>query len=357
VILGTRPEAIKLAGVVRALGDRARLIHTGQHFDRRMWSDVAAALGLPAPEESFSIGGTHRGEQIGEATTVLTRHLLARPAAAVVVQGDTNSTLAGALAGTATGTPVVHVEAGLRSNDRGMPEEINRLLVDRVADLCCAPLERNAEILRAEGVPPQAIAVTGNTLADVATGLLPPPDRTAATLAAHGLVPDGYVLATVHRPSNVDDPQRLAAVLAALGAAAHDVPVLFPVHPRTRARILAAGLTVPAGVLAVEPVDPATFLSLLSRARLAVSDSGGVQEEACLFRRPLLVLRDTTERPELLDGWCRLVGDGDPAGAISTAVRDAVDWGRLLSERDLPYPIGPAGPRIVAALDSLLDRR
>jgi len=362
VVIGTRPEAVKLSGVVHALGGRARIAHTGQHYDEAMWQAVAGQVALPAPQVRITVGGSHRGEQIGTATAELTRHLVAHPAAAVVVQGDTNSTLAGALAGNATGTPVVHVEAGLRSDDLSMPEESNRLLVDRIADLCCAPTEANAERLRREGISADRIAVTGNTLFDALAELLPGPEQQAAALAAHGVDDGGYVLATLHRSANVDDAERLASLLRGLAVLAARVPVLLPLHPRTRSAAEQAGLLGPrsaplgarSGLQVLPPLKPSDFLALEAGAGLIVSDSGGVQEEACFLRRPLLVLRDSTERPELLDGWCELLGDRDPGAVLPAAWQRAGTWRSGLLTRRPPYDAAGASQRIVDRLDQLI---
>lgn len=349
--VGTRPEAIKVAGIVRELGDHGRIIHTGQHYDRNMWKDVLADLPGVEVDHHVSVGGRHRGEQIGKATELITQHLVAHPARALVVQGDTNSTLAGALAANAVGIPVIHVEAGLRSHDRSMPEEINRLLVDAVADLCCAPTAANAEQLASEGVGPERVLVTGNTLADAMTTLLPTPPERARTRERLGL-PERYVLSTVHRAGTVDDAARLGPLLTALAALAEQVPVVLPLHPHTRARVEQFGLQPVLDTLTVlPPLSPRDFLGLEADAALLLSDSGGVQEEACLLRRPLLVLRDSTERPELLAGWCRLLGDQAPGEAIAQAWRDVPEWTAGLARRPLPYGQDGASARIVAEID------
>jgi UDP-N-acetylglucosamine 2-epimerase (non-hydrolysing) len=355
VVAGTRPEAVKLAGVTRALGARAVLAHTGQHYDDAMWDSVRREVGLPEPRVRIEVGGSHRGVQIGTATAALTQYLLAHPLAAVLVQGDTNSTLAGALAANATGTLLVHVEAGLRSDDPTMPEESNRVLVDRVADLCCAPAEQNAARLRTEGVPEDRIAVTGNTLFDALHELLPGPQRRRATLDRYDVRPDRFVLATVHRMANVDHPGRLTGLLEGLAVLSRQAPVLFPVHPRTLAAARAAGLQPLLDRLRLlDPLSPGEFLTLEAEAGLVASDSGGVQEEACFLRRPLVVLRDSTERPELLDGWCELLGDREPCEVLLAAWRRAPQWRGDLASRALPYAEGGASARIVAELDARL---
>lgn len=352
LVMGTRPEAIKLAGLARALGDRGRIVHTGQHYDKEMWQDVLADLAGVDVTDHITIGGLSRGEQIGDATSAITRYLLEHPVRAVVVQGDTNSTLAGGLAASAVGVPLVHVEAGLRSHDRRMPEELNRILTDAVADLCCAPIEANADQLRREGVTDDRILVTGNTLADALSTLAATPDESAAALATHGVRAGEYALITVHRAGTVDDRQALACLVEAFAALARTTTVLLPLHPRTHSRLRAFGLEEALGnVRVTAPLAPKEFMALEACAGLIISDSGGVQEEACLFRRPLLVVRDSTERPELLDGWCLLLGDDDPRTAVARAWSDAPDWARSLAARPIPYGAPEASQRILAEID------
>jgi UDP-N-acetylglucosamine 2-epimerase (non-hydrolysing) len=358
VVAGTRPEIIKLVGVLSALGERARLIHTGQHFDRELWAIVARDLALREPALRINVGGLSRGEQIGTATTQLTHHLLEQPVGALIVQGDTNSTLAGALAAEATGTPLLHVEAGLRSGDLGMPEEINRLLTDRLATVCCAPTEANAATLISEGIPADRIRVTGNTLADALGALLPAPPRRSQLLAQFGVSAQGYALVTLHRAGNVDDPSTLRSLLPAICALAELTPVLLPMHPHTRARIVQSGLASLLGCARVlAPLSPQTFLALEEGAGLVVTDSGGVQEEAALLGVPCLILRNSTERPELLAGWSRLLGDDDPVEAVTRAWADASPWRRALAAAESPYPPGSASAQIAALACDLADVR
>ncbi|MEL4357786.1 MULTISPECIES: non-hydrolyzing UDP-N-acetylglucosamine 2-epimerase [unclassified Luteococcus] len=348
VVVGTRPEAIKLAGIARLLGAGGRVLHTGQHYDEAMWRNVLADLAGVRVADHIDVGGRLRGEQIGLATMELTRYLTEHPVRAVVVQGDTNSTLAGGLAASATGTPLVHVEAGLRSHDRTMPEEINRILVDQVADLCCTPLEANAAQLRREGVTDDRICITGNTLLDAISVVSPDDAERGRLLAELDLTEGGYVLSTVHRAGTVDDERKLTQLVEALAALAERTTVLVPMHPHTAKNIERWGLGDRLGkVRVIGPQPPRTFVGLESGAGLLVSDSGGVQEEACLFRRPLLVVRDSTERPELLDGWCRLLGDEDPTDAMLRAWADAPAWRAGLAERPLPYPEHSASRLIV----------
>lgn len=351
VVLGTRPEAIKLAGLCRAAGSRARVVHTGQHYDAQLWHDVVDDLAGVSIATSLEIGGRSRGEQIGSGVEQLTRYLDAHPARCVVVQGDTNSTLAGALAASSLQIPVVHVEAGLRSDDRSMPEELNRILVDALADLCCAPTPGNAERLQREGVSGERVVVTGNTLAGALSHLLPAPEARKDIVERAGLPMDGYILCTIHRAGTVDDRHRLTAALGAVRAMSGRAPVLMPMHPHTAHNVRRWGLEpLLEGMLVVPPMAPREFLAFEAAAAMIVSDSGGVQEEACFLRRPLVVLRTSTERPELLDGWCRLVGTADPGDVLAQAWRDLPDWRHALQTRPFPYGTQDASACILAEI-------
>ncbi len=352
LIVGTRPEAIKLAGIARSLGGRARVVHTGQHYDETMWSNVLHDLAGVSVSANIHIGGQSRGAQIGDAVTELTRYLTEHPGRAVVVQGDTNSTLAGAIAASTLGIPIVHVEAGLRSHDRTMPEEMNRILVDAVADLCCAPMATNAAQLRSEGVQEDRILITGNTLIDALDTLRTSEAETRDILDRHGVTDGAYVLSTIHRAGTVDDPARLGAALGALASLADHTTVLLPLHPHTAKNVEKWMLAETLGaVRLIAPLPPREFMALEANAALLVSDSGGVQEEACFFRRPLVILRDSTERPELLSGWCRLVGPDDPRAVLEQAWRDLPEWFADLQTRSLPYPTDTASQVILTAVD------
>ncbi len=355
VILGTRPEIVKLAGIIRGLGDRARVIHTGQHYDAELSDVFFSQFGLHPPVEVLDVGGRSRGHQIGEATARLDTAFTAHPPEAVVVQGDTNSALAGGLAANAGAIPLVHVEAGLRSFDRGMPEEHNRVLVDHVADLCLAPTEASRGNLLAEGIPDGRIVVTGNTVVEAVLELLPSPEDRHRLLREHGVAAEGFVLSTFHRPENVDDPDTLKAILDSLIAL--PLPVLIPVHPRLAARVESFGLT--ARLEALRPVPPLgyrEFLGLFAEAAFAVSDSGGVQEEASVVKRPVAVVRRSTERPEVLGTFSTLVVTGP---AIADAARewlgDPAAVHARLSAVASPYGDGSASRRSAAAIGRLLD--
>lgn len=350
MVIGTRPEAVKVAGVVALLGAAAEVVHTGQHYDRDLWAAVAAEVGLPAPAVELAVGGSSRGRQLGEATAALDGAFAARAGRlrAVLVQGDTTTALAGALAANAGGLSLVHVEAGLRSHDRRLPEEHNRVLVDHLADLLCAPTSTSRGNLLAEGLPADRIVVTGNTVVEAVQRLLPPPGERAALCAAHQVRPAGFVLATLHRPENVDDPAVLSAILEDLRSLG--IPVVLPLHPRTRAR--APRLE---GLRVTPPLPPRAFLSLQAEAALIISDSGGVQEEASVLGRPVLVVRRSTERPEVLGTVCELVQPGERLRALARErLADVAGWRARLEALHSPYGDGTASQRTVAALIALL---
>ncbi|MER5864610.1 UDP-N-acetylglucosamine 2-epimerase (non-hydrolyzing) [Kitasatospora sp. NPDC002040] len=349
VVLGTRPELVKLAPLIHELGPATRLVHTGQHWDEAMSGRFLRELGLPEPELLTGVGGRPRAGQIAASLEQLDAAFTAERPGAVVVQGDTNATLAGALAANAHGIPLVHVEAGLRSHDRAMPEEHNRVMVDHIADLLCAATEENVANLRAESLYEPSIELTGNTVVEVVRRQLPDAASRAVLLARYGLRPDGYVLATVHRPENTDTAEALGAVLTELGRIAADTPVLFPMHPRTRAAVERHGLEPLLARLTVTgPVGYGEFLGLARHAALLVSDSGGVQEECTVLGRPLLVVRRSTERPEAMDaGFATLVDPGPELGALAAEwLADAPERLARLAATPSPYGDGLASVRI-----------
>ncbi len=352
VALGTRPEIIKLAPIIRLLGDRARVVHTGQHYDATLSKVFFDAFELAEPAHRLEIGGETRATQIGEATRRLGEHLAGQPGAAVVVQGDTNTTVGAALAANATGTPLIHIEAGLRSFDRAMPEEHNRVVTDVLSDLCCAPTEVNRSNLLDSGIPAERIAVTGNTVVEAVHTLLP--SERASYLARYQVEPARYLLATFHRPENVDDPETLAVILREL--AALELPTILPMHPRTRARVESFGLGALLDQMrVVEPMGFQEFLALSAECGALVSDSGGVQEEVSVLKRPVLVVRRSTERPEVIGTFAeRVVPGPDMSRVVGGWISDLPGLHQRLSSIPSPYGDGDAAARSVAAIDNLL---
>ncbi len=353
IVYGTRPELIKLAEITRLLGDRARTVHTGQHYDAGLHDDIVASLGMRDPDAVLDVGGRSRAGQIAGVLEGLDALLEEARPAAIVVQGDTNSALAGGLAGNAREVPVVHVEAGLRSHDRRMPEEHNRVLLDHLADLCLAPTEVSRANLLAEGIEHHRIVVSGNTVVEAVQSRLPCPDTRRDLLDRLGLKADGYVLVTLHRPENVDDPAVYRRILDELVAL--DLPVVLPLHPRSRERFDRFGLCESAGsIRLIEPLDYADFLAAAKEAALLVSDSGGVQEEASVLKRPVVVVRRSTERPEVLGSFADLVA---PGPGIGEAARYRLAGDRAaLAEVPSPYGDGTASALSVSAIERLIDR-
>ena len=340
-VLGTLPEIVRLAPLARRFGDRARVVDTGQHDDPRMSEVFFADCGMRPADAALDVGGRSRAGQIAGALQDLDRLFAAGDPAAVVVLGGSNSALAGALAANARGIPLVHVEAGLRSGDRRMPEEHNRVLIDHIADLLCAPTQDNVGNLLNEDFDPGRIGLTGSTAVEAVSAALPSPEARAKVLAEAGVQPGRYVLATIGHPENVDDPATLGAILDELAALAVDGrSVVFPVHPRTRTALAAlpAG-ALPAGIIECEPLGRRDFLALAAQCELLVSDAAGVQEEATVLGRPLLVVRRSTERPEALEDFAALVEPGPEIGRAAQAL--LADIGAVHARlATLPSPFG-----------------
>jgi UDP-GlcNAc3NAcA epimerase len=352
-VIGNRPQFVKAAAVSFRLREAADevLVHTGQHYDAELSQVFFDELELPRPEHLLDLGGGTNTEQTGRMLTALSPLLSAERPDVVLVYGDTNSTLAGALAAAQMRIPVAHVEAGMRSFDRSMPEELNRVLADHASDLLLCSSAAPAEHLRHEGVSGE-VEVVGDVMVDVAQLLAPRARGRTAVLEACEVEPGGFLLATAHRAGTVDDPERLERLVALLAGLPD--PVVLPLHPRTRARLEAAGLlaelqTAP-DVRLVPPLGYLDFTALLLHARAVLTDSGGVQKEAYLAGVPCVTLRDRTEWTETVQaGWNVLVGlDADAARAALERERPA--------ERPPLYGDGRAGERVVRALLALRER-
>jgi UDP-GlcNAc3NAcA epimerase len=324
-VIGNRPQFVKAAAVSPLLHDRGEevLVHTGQHFDDRLSAIFFSELGIPAPDRQLGIALGSASSQTGRMLQALEPVLAEVAPDVVLVYGDTNSTLAGALAAAQAGVPVAHVEAGMRSYDRTMPEELNRVLTDHASTLLLCSSEAAAENLRREGIglppptPTAEVEVVGDVMVDVALAVAPRARAREDLVAAHGLQAGHYVLATAHRAGNVDDPQRLARLVALLTTL--ELPVLLPLHPRTAARLQTAGLRdrlqQAPGMTICEPLGYLELTALLTHARAVVTDSGGLQKEAYLAQIPCVTLRDRTEWTETVaTGWNVLV-DLDAAAA------------------------------------------
>ena len=347
-VVGARPQFVKAAPLVTALRKRFHhtLIHTGQHFDDAMSGAFFRELGIGKPEIYLGISGGTHGQMTGAMLTAIEKALLKRRPDLVVVLGDTNTTLAGALAAAKLHIPVAHVEAGLRSFDLKMPEEVNRRVVDHVSSLLFCPTRVAASNLAREGIT-AGVAIVGDVMTDVLRKM-----RSMAPAAIRDLnLPRDFYFATVHRQENTDDPQRLAGIIEALGRLPH--PVVLPLHPRTHARLKLLGAPWPATILALGPVSYAQSLGLSLRARAVLTDSGGLQKEAFLLGRPCITLRDTTEWVETLKGGAnRLVG-WDPR-AIIRAVR-AIERNPPKVNPGKTYGDGRSCDRIARAIEKFLS--
>ena len=355
LVVAARPNLPKVAALWHALrehpvGAAPVLVHTGQHHDARMFAGHLGDLGLPAPEVSLGVSGGSHAELTGRSLMACGALWADRRPALAVVPGDVDGALAATLAARKLGIPVAHLEAGLRCGEADMPEEINRRAMDAVSTLLWAPDEATAARLLAEGHAPGAVRAVGNAMIDSLLRALPGARRRPLP---EGLAPGGYGVLTLHRPANVDDPVALARLLRGVAAAAARLPLAWPVHPRTAARLAVFGLSLPAGVLPLPPLGYADFLGLLAHARLVATDSGGIQEEAAALDLPCLTLRPSTERPVTLEaGTNRLVRPEDLGGAVAGVLA-----GRWPASRPIPLWDGRAGARMAAHLAEFLAAR
>jgi UDP-N-acetylglucosamine 2-epimerase len=330
-IVGARPQFVKasaLSPALRAAGLREILVHTGQHYDWAMSAAFFEGLALPAPDVNLQVGSGPHGVQTGRMLEALEPVVAETRPAMVVVLGDTNSTLAGALAAAKLRVRVAHVEAGLRSFDRAMPEEINRVLTDQLAELLFVPTDAGVANLAAEGVRGSRVIRTGDVMLDVVERHRGAISATSREMCGRmGLTPRGYALATVHRAENTDDDSRWRGIVAGLQAVARSMPVVWPAHPRTRPRVEALRLP---GISIVDPLPYLETQALLSAARVALTDSGGVQKEAAFHGTPCVTLRDATEWVELVEAGLNVLVGAD-CGRIAAAAVSA-SW----PDRGLP---------------------
>lgn len=343
-VVGARPQFIKAAPVSRALAQSFRevLVHTGQHYDYGMSDVFFEEMEMRQPDFHLNAGGGTHGQQTGKMLIEIEKVISAVKPDYVLVYGDTNSTLAGALAAAKAQVPLAHVEAGLRSYNRAMPEEINRVLTDHVSSLLFCPTDTSVENLAKEGIT-QGVHRVGDVMYDALLHNLHIARRRSSILQTLGLERGQYVLATVHRAANTDDPVRIASLLKALGSL--PTQVIFPVHPRTRKMIRAAGLTVSENVRMVEPVGHFDVLFLQENANCILTDSGGMQKEAYMLGVRCITLREETEWVETVQaGWNRLTGVD--AGAI----KEAFEAWHPSGERPALYGSGNAAGEICEIL-------
>ncbi|MER7500576.1 UDP-N-acetylglucosamine 2-epimerase (non-hydrolyzing) [Nonomuraea pusilla] len=352
-VLGARPNFVKAAPVVRALGElgvRQGIIHTGQHYDALMSDVFFADLGLPEPLANLGVGSGSHARQTAALLVGLEEVVLAQNPDLVVVYGDVNSTLAAILVCAKLGVPTAHVEAGLRSFDRGMPEEVNRIVTDSLSDLLFATSPDALSHLAAEGVPAAKVHLVGNPMIDSLFAALPSLDP--APVAERLGLAGKYAVATLHRPANVDSPEAAKELVDAVLEVSRLVPVVVPIHPRGRTRLAEAGLVDGPTVKVVDPLGYVDFLSLVRGAALVVTDSGGVQEETTMLGVPCLTVRPNTERPiTVTHGTNRLV---TPA-LLPAAAEKALADGAATPAGELPVLWdGQAGPRIARVIAAWL---
>ena len=344
-IVGARPEFIQSAPVSRALRPKHQevLVHTGQHYDYLMSQTFFDELGIPAPDYNLEVGSGGHAQQTAEILVRLDKLLVDERPDLVLVRGDTNSTLAGALAAAKLRIPMAHIEAGERSFDRRMPEEINRLVADRLADRHLCVSQTAVRHLAAEGLT-ASVHWVGDVMLDAMLYNRPIARRRSEVISRLGLTPKGYALVTVHRAANTDNPARLSSIIAALNGAPE--PVIFPAHPRTRKALAQLELTLAAHVKIIDPVGYFDMMVLEENARLIATDSGGVQREAYFLRVPCLTLRDETEWTETVTaGWNKLVGVEQE--------QVLAEWGTFAPPAAQPpiFGDGTAGERIAQILD------
>ncbi|MEB3221005.1 MAG: UDP-N-acetylglucosamine 2-epimerase (non-hydrolyzing) [Candidatus Sericytochromatia bacterium] len=351
-VVGARPQFIKAAVVSRALARleasvREVLVHTGQHYDPNMSEVFFTELDLAAPDHHLGVGGGTHGQNTGRMLERLEAVMLAERPDRVLVYGDTDSTIAGALAAAKLHIPVAHVEAGLRSYNRRMPEEQNRVLTDHLADQLFAPTRVAVENLAKEGIAGPGVRLVGDVMYDGALHYAAKAERESTILADHGLEAGGYVLATLHRQENADDARRLRELVEALGRS--PLPVVWPLHPRTRQRLAAFGLALPPTVRSLEPVGYLDMVRLEQHAAVIVTDSGGVQKEAYFHGVPCITLRPETEWVELVACGANELLTDDLADRLPARIA-ARAGERVGQDGHRPYGDGTAGEQIARAM-------
>ncbi|MFV8250675.1 non-hydrolyzing UDP-N-acetylglucosamine 2-epimerase [Bdellovibrio bacteriovorus] len=353
-VVGARPQFVKSAVVSRAFSMQGQLtekiIHTGQHFDDNMSRIFFDELNIPEPVWHLGIGGGSHAQNTGRAMEAIEKIILEEKPEFVLVYGDTDSTLAGALAAAKANVPLAHVEAGLRSFNRVMPEEVNRVLTDHVSTLLFTPSEVATKNLANEGIKGEQVINVGDVMYDAALIFGKIAEQKSSILKSLKLEPKGFVLATLHRKENTDNFSRLNGILAGLGTS--ERVVVLPLHPRTKNRILESGIVVPKNVMVIDPVGYLDMLMLERNAFMVATDSGGVQKEAYFQGVPCVTLRDETEWVELVE-----LGVNKLVGASAAAIQDALKVSRFPDVALNMYGNGDSSMRIVEAVERSIDRR
>ena len=334
IIIGTRPEIIKMSPVIRAFEEQGIdyfALHSGQHYSYSLDKVFFNELSLPDPKYNLGVGSGTQGVQTAKMVESFEKILLDEKPDIILVQGDTNTVLAGSLAAVKIGIKIGHIEAGLRSYDRSMPEEINRVITDHCSDYLFAPTERAKNNLLREGLPLNKISVCGNTVVDAIHEHLEISKRIGNPLDILNIEPKDYLLLTTHRQENVDVKSRLHGILKGMCEIYHEfaLPIIFPVHPRTKQRIIDFNIPIPEGLKIVEPCGYLDFLQLEEHARLVLTDSGGLQEECCVLHVPCVTLRENTERPETIEVGANMLVGSDPKRIVEgtkTMINRTRNW-------------------------------
>ncbi|HOI76295.1 MAG TPA: UDP-N-acetylglucosamine 2-epimerase (non-hydrolyzing) [Methanofastidiosum sp.] len=353
IILGTRPEIIKLYSIIKECQKKDLdyfILHSGQHYSYELDKIFFEELKLTLPKYNINVGSGTHGAETGKMLIGIEEILLKEKPNVVLVQGDTNTVLAGGLAASKLHIDVGHVEAGLRSYDLKMPEEINRILTDHLSNYLFAPTLSSKNNLLKEGLKGNKIIVTGNTIADVITKYVKVANEKSNILKNYDLETNQYILATFHRQENVDNEEKLMGILGGLELLSNKLklPIVLPIHPRTKKRLQEYNLSLPKGILAVTPLGFLEFLQLESNACLVLTDSGGVQEETCILKVPCVTLRDNTERPETLE-----VGSNILAGTTKDRILEcSLEMIKKNKNWESPFGNGKAGKSIISYLVS-----
>lgn len=355
VVVGARPNFVKVAPLLHALSDTsvdAKLLHTGQHYDYVLCRSFLELLEFPEPDFELEVGSGSHAQQTAAVMIGCEEVLRGQEFDAVLVPGDVNSTLGAALAASKLACPVIHLESGLRSGDSTMPEEVNRIVTDRLSSLLLCHCEEAVDNLASEGIGRESVHMIGNTMID---SLLRLRDgaRSRRTLQGYGLEPGGYILVTLHRPATVDDAERLRDVVEVLRKLSAEMPVVFPVHPRTATHMRDLGIAASDRLLLLQPLEYLSFIDLQEKARLVITDSGGVQEETSVLGVPCVTYRANTERPiTITHGTNELVGV-DPDTLLTACVRRLA--AAPVDPPSIPLWDGSAGERGAAVIEHFLS--
>lgn len=359
IILGTRPEIIKMAPIIRACQNRWDIdffiLHTGQHYSHEMDAQFFEDLELPKPKYNLGVGGKSYRKQVGFMVNSIMQVLAKEKPDVALVQGDTISVLTGALAANKLRITIGHHEAGLRSHDLSMQEETNRIIVDHISDYLYAPTADAYKNLIDEGLTNKKVILTGNTVVDALEQNIKLAEQKVNILKKLKLTSKAYILATAHRAENVDNPKRLSGILQGLYLTAKEfnLPIIYPIHPRTLNNLKKFGFKVPAGIKLIKPASYLEFIQLESHAKLIITDSGGVQEEACVLKVPCVTVRDNTERAETIHAQINILAGADPQRIVNSArqmIREDKVWVN-------PFGDGRAAERILNSLNEKINQR